>query len=501
MMPGIRCGRMCRVPGQVARGFLAGLVVLMLWLALDRRVAAEPAPAYGPVSLPVGVDSVTSLDQALERVVACPSECTGVLYFWTPRMPLSRSGIPQIWAAARASGASLTLVDLDELARRGDGTSAASVPVGEAARVERVTEAVLRAGALAHAPSFVVHRNGRIVGPAVLGYKTAEAYASLIERRLTGTTSGRRGEDGPSAWRGRAPTVASQVVEHVAIGLPGAYFRVVPGSDALAYESDQRVYLLDLHDGESRRAPGFIDFVPTPDGRYFVTPAPGDGGLAFYDATEVFAVAGTADAGSVEPIFTDLRMRDQYPSVGILGEDEEGTRYRILTSWFDGIVYRDYLVRRDATSDVASVRPLDEPVEPCEGYALSTPIMSRDGREVSARDEETGTTKIFEMLDDQGCREVIDLGTATTKVAWNATGRRIAFAIPRRRVRVPSAPADETGIFVFDRDTEMLTRVPGSDGSSRLAFPDWVSDREIVFLVPRESVRGSSVFRIVAAVP
>src|SRR5690606_5356252 len=149
---------------------------------------------------------------------------------------------------------------------------------------------------------------------------------------------------------------------------------------------------------------------------------------------------------AVEPIFSDLRMRDQYPSVGILQRDGSRTRYRVLTSWFEGLVYRDYDVQVNPTSGVSSVRPVGEPVVPCRGMRLSTPIMAQSGREVAARDESTGTTKIFEMLDDGTCREAADLGAATSKVAWHASGRKVAFSTPRR-----GTVRGEQGIFVYDR--------------------------------------------------
>jgi hypothetical protein len=123
---------------------------------------------------------------------------------------------------------------------------------------------------------------------------------------------------------------------------------------------------------------------------------------------------------------------------------------------------------------------------------LSTPIMSQDGREVAARDESTGTTRIFEMLDGGGCRPVADLGAATSKVAWDAGGQKLAFATPRR-----GAARGEQGIFVFDRRTGGIVRVPGSDNASALAFPDFVGEESVVFLLPATSRDGISYFRLV----
>jgi hypothetical protein len=352
---------------------------------------------------------------------------------------------------------------------------------------------------LAHAPALVVYDEGQVVGRAILGYKTAETYEEMIERRLAGETpSGHpRTSLTPTTILPAASEGGRPLVEYEAVGTPGAYFRWVPARQAIAYESGQRVYLLDLVDGRSRLAPGYVDFVPTPDGRYFVTPGPDRDGLSFYDADEVFEVARADTRGSVEPFFADRRMQDQYPSVGILEREESRIVYRVLTSWFTGVVYRDYEVEVDARTGTPRMRPIAEPVRPCRETSLSIPIMSQDGLEVAARDESTGTTKIFRILSGGRCEEVLDLGVQTSKVAWHRTGRLLAFAVPRVRPRRGDDAERFEGLFLFDRDRRRMTRIRDSEGASPLAFPDFIGDDSVVFLIPRRSRRESSVFRVI----
>jgi hypothetical protein len=458
---------------------------------------AEPPRAYELAPLPTGVDSATSLSHASLGLQECSAECPAVVYFWTPRMPLSRAGISHVARAAERVGARLTLVAYQELA------DYAGSPAREGPEAMPLADAALAAGALAHAPSLVVVHRGEVQGPAILGYKSAEAYEAALARRIGATPAALASPEAveqPSAFTalGAEPTgvpvATPPLLDYDVIGLPGAYFRWVPGRQAVAYESAQRVYLLDLDDGRSRLAPGYIDFVPTPDGRYFVTPGPVEGGLTFFDADEVFEGVQRGRPGAVEPIFTDLRMRDQYPSVGILAQDSSRTLYRVMTSWFEGVVYRDYDVRVDPRSGVSSVQPVGEPVQPCAGVALSTPIMSPDGVEVAGRDEATGTTKIFRIREGGRCDAVADFGVPTSKVAWHRTGRKLAFSIPRRRRGDEGA---DRGIFVLDRDGRDLVRLPESENASRLAFPDFVGDEAVVFLVPGPTRGEASVFRVV----
>jgi hypothetical protein len=475
------------IPGLVAVAALSAVFALRS----PRSGSAEPAPAYSPVALPERLDSLSRLEDAARRIATCGADCAELVYVWTARMPLSRAGIPNIERAARRAGARLTLVRFEELERY------AETGVEEPA-VASLADELLGAGSLTHAPSLAVHDGTGVVGPAILGYKSEEAYASVIERRLSGDFTPASSSDAlPVPDVGRAAVVAYTDFE--AIGVPGAYFKWVPGRRAIAYESGGRIYLLDLQDGEHSVGPGYVDFIPTPDGDYFVTPGPQSSGLAFYDADAVFEGARRGRAGRVRPIFVDGEMRDQYPSVGILGRDEASIRYRILTSWFEGLVYRDYEVRHATNGSPATVRPIAPPVVPCSEMGLSTPIMSQDGLEVAARDEASGSTKILRFGESGRCEEVLDLGMPTRKVAWHPNGRKLAFSTPRVRTR--GSGGVEPGIFTYDRDGRSITRVTGSDGASQLAFPDFVRDDAIVFMIPGRPNGQPSLFRIVEPLP
>ena len=450
----------------------------------------QPTPRYAAAQLPAGLDTLSGLDAVASDVASCTSDCAGLIYVWSPRMPLSRVGITDIAAASERLGTQLALVSTEELHRYAYGR--ADFDPGAAL----LADGLLRGGALAHAPALAVHERGEPSGHAILGYKTADTYEAMIRHRLAGNaTAPEAGSSTSSSTLSAVGAVGRLEEDFDAIGNPGAYFRWIPGRGALAYESGERIYLLDLADGRSRVAPGFVDFVPTPDGRFFVTPGPRWAGLEFYDADEVFDAVSRNRSAEVQPFFTDRQMRDQYPSIGIVERDGPTTVYRVLTSWFDAIVYRDYAVRT-SPSGALTVRPLGEPVTPCAGVSASIPIISQDGLEVAARDEATGTTKIFEILRRGRCDEILDLGVGTSKVAWHRTGQYLAFAIPRIRRR-GVAGGGEHGLFVYDRNERRLTRVRDSEAVSLLAFPDFVGDDSVVFLIPGSSNDGQAVFRVV----
>jgi len=249
--------------------------------------------------------------------------------------------------------------------------------------------------------------------------------------------------------------------------------------------------LQHLESGEKLLGPGFIDFVPTPDGKMFVTPSHADG-LEFYAASEVFREARAGTGPDLPPVFSDGSMDDQYPSVGIL-DDQPGvsTTYRIIVSWFRGIAMREYRVDWGEDGS-ATVNPLGPRTVPCRGMSLSTPIISKDGQEIAARDESTGTTKLLRYAEDGSCSEVHDFGIPTSKVSFTDDGRLIAFS-------TPDGPSRTTTTHVYNRDTGETTRIPEST-SRGLMIPEFVGVDSLLYIVTEGVGRGAQEFRLVCCV-
>ena len=121
-------------------------------------------------------------DADLAAVLA--SGARGVLYLWSPHMPLSVDGHAAVAAAARARGLTVEAL-LDPAADRAFAAAQAAARglPASAVRVADAVELQFRELTL-HAPSAAVFAGGRLVGPVLRGYRTADEYSEFFSRVL-----------------------------------------------------------------------------------------------------------------------------------------------------------------------------------------------------------------------------------------------------------------------------------------------------------------------------
>lgn len=437
-------------------------------MALMLMFSFPAIPRTIQASEPTVVSGLSELSDALMKCEQ--SQCTQLVYFWSASMPLSQMGVAEISAAAANLNIPVVVAPGDALQAHEDTAE------------QRLSTALIGTGAKVHFPAVVIVRGGEPQGNAIVGYRRAEGYLALLQPRLGALAAGRklpRSPVGPS----EAAVVSSDSQHDLRViwrypmnPVPGAFYRRLPGTTYLAYDQGKDVYLLDLATGRRFDAPGFVDFVPTPDGRLFVTPGENRSGLEFYTASEVIRLGRLDRTNAFEAIFKDTGMTDQYPSVGILRSHEDAAHYRVLTSKFEGLVFRDYAVRWRGIRD-AVVTPLTETATLCPERNLSTPMISKNGRELAARDESTGTTRLFQIHDDERCNPVLDLGVQTSKVGFSADGGLVAYSAPDGYGR--------SHLYVLNRQTRETVRVPDSQ-SRGLVIPEVIGSDTLLFLVVSE---------------
>jgi len=292
MTPVLKRGE--RGPAWIVTALLGVATLAAASLAEPPLAVVEPPLAYDVSPLPAGLDSLTSLEDAARGIEECADDCSGIVYFWSPRMPLSRSGIVEISGAARRLGMRLTLVGTEEVheyAYADPDLRAGVIPIADA---------MLGAGALAHAPAVVVHDEGQVVGHAILGYKTAYTYEGMIGRRLSGAMSSCLA-DGALARGFNEVTFDAQAGED--------YFLVIDG-----YDGDQGRFEAELECENDWAQPPAPPSYPTPDAPIAGNSCQGIDGLWDTDSIEPIARCKSV----LQPSIPDLGwFSDSDPSMSV----------------------------------------------------------------------------------------------------------------------------------------------------------------------------------------
>lgn len=369
----------------------------------------------------------------------------GVLYFVSPRMPLSVEGIHEIEKAARMHGLPVTYL-LDPHGER-DGLK---YPRNQS------WDLYFR-GTLLHYPSAIVYSGGKIIGPMIAGFKTAAAYEAALKEWLSHSWDDVVFREPPLA---KDKTVV--VVKQVKTTLPASsFFRPDPKGTYVMLMANRNNYQLWLDTGVHRVLPGWIDPVPTPDGKFLTQPSP----LRFF----------RLDKPVLEPAdFTDDKFTDQYQSIAIVP-----TGYRVMAGWTGSPILRDYTF---------GPQPLGEVHYLCPSEYLSLPIISKDGRMMGARDNRLNKTVVYTIgAGGNECGLKWKLDFSTGKISFSHSGDRIAFSATRVRTDAEGEfeePADLASLDAFSCQASPLSCVNLSQNgpTGDQSFPEFLENGQVVYL-------------------
>lgn len=364
-------------------------------------------------------------DESLDSLLTATNR--GLIYVWSPRMPLSIKGLPEARAAAESMGIAFTALASESIDADFD---ALNVSTRDRQRMESV-ELVYR-NATIHYPSVLLYDNSRVVDGVFPGYKNRATYVSFAREKLAdrrfipnALTNARSVSENHLATE--LPAHAAEFwVDHKAVVTTasavntirriGFFFKPITGTNLVSYNARGIDYFFDMKTGKEIRVPGHIDPVPTPDGRFLTLP-----GLFFHPVSALLA-------GDETPMFADRELPDEYQTASILSETKNAVRYRIVTGWNAGARFRDYDVAFDKTGAATSIKAVGNPFVPCKDRLLALPINAKSGREFGAFDARTNTNLVFEVADSTHCTLKLDLGFASGKLSFSYDGTSIAFA-------------------------------------------------------------------------
>jgi hypothetical protein len=408
----------------------------------------------------------------------------GMIYVWSPRMPLSIQGIAEARAAARSLGIAFTAVvaEADSAELLGVDSSLTHT-LGSLELVYR--------NATIHYPTATFYRDGAIRGSAIPGYHSRETYAAFAREQLEANPGTTGSTEAPTFWVDHKANVAT-VRSAETVRPVGFFFKPVAGSDLVSYTSQVGSYLFDLVTRREQRIPGNVDPVPTPDGRFITRP-----GLMFYPTAALVA-------GDTVPMFVDRDLPDEYQTMSILKQARDAVRYRVVTGWRTGVRYRDYDVSFDAAGKPTHIQPLGQTMNPCADRSFALPISSKalGSKEMGLYDNKTQTNRIVEITDDGQCVDRLDLGFASGKLAFSYDGAAVAFATSRVDVDAEGFVLKPQEMFYKDalvlyRKTGRIVSLSSNRALAGMTFPEFLPDGKAIILDQASRLRHPEVIRVV----
>ncbi len=273
-------------------------------------------------------------------------------------------------------------------------------------------------------------------------------------------------------------------------------------------------YFLDMKTGKTEPIPGPYDGVPSPDGRFIVSPAQGDH-ITFYDREGL-------NEGSA-PAFDDDNnpLNGVYHSIGVMDETKSEITYRAITDTITSgngnagstLLYKDYHGTKDAAGKITFDENGNVPRPICSNVTdlLKTPILAKNGRMLSAYNAESGTSVIYEVKDDGNGNSICvmkkDLGFTTSKMEFSPDGSKVVFAMdsvahsPSEIGWYEQPPTDRNmNVFVVDLESNDISRI-SSQTTGNAYYPSFSGDNSVVFLSQEFDKKNSTTDYYVNRVP
>lgn len=216
-------------------------------------------------------------------------------------------------------------------------------------------------------------------------------------------------------------------------GVPGFFFKVHPDGDIISFIEAEHNTMIDLNTGKEMPTVGNIDPVWSPDGKFLTHPGGGEEseeegkkeghanepGLQFYPANSI--IDATKKGTHKDLKSANSPLKGVYQSIGV---NKDGS-YNIISD-ADGISMGNF-----SYSDQGGPKLNGTIARPCSNFpemGTDLPMISKDGKFLSAYDQTSKSTKIYK-LHGKECELALDLGYGTGKVSFNKDSSQIAFHV------------------------------------------------------------------------
>ncbi len=428
----------------------------------QRKSPSSPSPR------PDGFD-----DQDLQDLLAKSTQ--GLIYLWSPSLPLSVEGKAEIQKVATGLNLPVTfLVDPTATANT-DGDPKVT------------SQELLLLGATRHYPALLVYQGGKLTSLAHVGRRSNGEWKWIINQELKRRIAYQTvGEAILRARRALSQLEKMRILTDLELTKlreyplePGfgnsAFFQVTPFHNYVldySYITQWQVHLIDQLTG--KQSPTAIlggDPYPSPDGRFFVSKENANLStqLKFYSLK-----ATLENPSSPSPFHTVSRLGTWwYSSVGWT-KTEAQAEYdlRVLTRE-DSMRIDRY--RITAAGDEFQVTELGSHDKVCANTFGSGPILSRDGRYLNSQSDSNTHMNIYRLPEDldKPCDLVAALPFYGSKIAWHPYNSN-QFTVTTR---------DWTAHYLYDISQDTLIKFPSTTPECASVYSlRIIDDRTMLFV-------------------
>lgn len=282
--------------------------------------------------------------------------------------------------------------------------------------------------------------------------------------------------------------VNARVLREVPVeGIPSYFFKASRDGRYLGYtlfrnnasRGDQN-HLLELATGVIKEIPGRFDPMFAHDDETMVIPITRNSKYtcAFYDFENVLR-----EGRNAAPFHVDDELVCVYQSIGLLGRTEGRSRFRLVSEGV-GLKMRDF--NRDRASGV--IAPVGPGKALCSGFNLKLPMISKDGRELGAFDQDRNSSVILSVAEDGTCTVKDVLKVWGGKMSFSYDGRYAAVHVFQREDRrlvteFVEVPDDDhvANIQIFDRKTKRLRAVTQNPSGNSL-YPEFTEQGTLIYI-------------------
>lgn len=202
-----------------------------------------------------------------------------------------------------------------------------------------------------------------------------------------------------------------------------------------------------------------------------------DDGMRYFKFDDVLK-----EQKDAKPVMNDREHSNWYHSAAELpGSTPENYKFRTMLY---GNSYRDYQISYDKDGKMKGSSGTKTKYA-CKNLTgdLDSPILSKDGTEVAANVGHQ--TVIYKIKEDSSCELVESLGFYTSKVNFSypkpPKKGQIVFK-GSANVMVDGAPQRVSGVFMYDRDTKVTTRLSNNaDNDEEPSYPGMTQDGRVIY--------------------